>query len=165
MTNNTYQLLLHSKKLGLLLVRVAIIYKVVIEDLALQTALVLLRVILVALALHLARVELVRVLVHHAGDLLGQLQQVDAVLRIASHDLVSFDVLQVVHQYVLAEHVDEGLNVSRHLIHIVGLLQLAEVVVWEGRLKKLDIKLVPEQKSTLKVRPSFHHGSNTQQLT
>ena len=145
MTNNTYQLLLHSKKLGLLLVRVAIIYKVVIEDLALQTALVLLRVILVALALHLARVELVRVLVHHAGDLLGQLQQVDAVLRIASHDLVSFDVLQVVHQYVLAEHVDEGLNICRHLIFVFGLHQRVKVAVWERRHEKLDVKLIPTE--------------------
>ena len=93
MTKYTYQLLLHRKELGLLLVRVAIIYKVVIEDLALQTALVLLHVVLVALALHLARVELVRILIHHARDLLGQLQQVDTVLRVATHDLVTFDVL------------------------------------------------------------------------
>ena len=74
-------------------------------------------------------------------------------LRITADDLVTLDVLQVVHQDVLAEHVDEGLNVSRHLIHVVGLLQLAEVVVWEGRLKKLDIKLVPEQKITSKLDP------------
>ena len=86
-------------------------------------------------------------------------------LRITADNLVTFDVLQIVHQNVLTEHVDQGLNISRHLILIVGLHQLTEVVVREGRLKKLDIKLVPEQKSIVKVRPLVQVGAKIEQLT
>ena len=51
---------------------------------------------LVAL-LHLLGINFTRIGVHHAGDLLGQLKQVDAVLGVPHHDLLSIDVLQVVH--------------------------------------------------------------------
>lgn len=42
-----------------------------------------------------------RVGVHHARDLLGELEQVDTVLVVAAHDLFALDVAQVVHQDVL----------------------------------------------------------------
>ena len=71
----------------------------------------------------------------------------DTVLRIAADELITLDVLQIVHQNVLAEHVDEGLNVSCHFILVIRLFQLTEVVVWEGHLEELDIKLVPEEHS------------------
>lgn len=46
--------------------------------------------------IRLLRAHILRVCVHHAGDLLGQLQQVDAVLGVARHDLGARDVRQVV---------------------------------------------------------------------
>jgi hypothetical protein len=81
--------------------------------------------------------------VHHAGDFLGELEQVDAVFGVAANDLLAFDVLQVVHEDVLAEHVDQGLDVCRHLLFVLGLHKLAEVAVGEGRHEELHVELVP----------------------
>ena len=41
-------------------------------------------------------------------------------------------MLEVVHEDVLGEHVDEGLDVGGHLILVFSVDQLAEVTVREG---------------------------------
>lgn len=64
-------------------------------------------------------------------------------LGIARHDLVALDVLQVVHQDVLAQHVDQRLNIGRHLLVFLRFHQLAEVAVGESRHEKLHVELVP----------------------
>ena len=70
-------------------------------------------------------------------------------LRVRTHNLVALDVLQIVHEDALAEHVDERLNIRRHLVLVVGLDQLAEVVVGEGRHEELDVELISIHQKTL----------------
>ena len=63
-------------------------------------------------------------------------------LWVPHDDLLSIDVFEVVHEDFLGEHVDEGLNVRRHLFFIVSLDELAEVTVGERRHEELDVELV-----------------------
>jgi len=43
------------------------------------------------------------------------------VLWIRAHDLVTLDVLEVVHEDALTQHINKVLNVHRHFFLIVGL--------------------------------------------
>ena len=53
-------------------------------------------------------------------------------LGVAGHDLVTLDVLQIVHKDLVREHVNQTLDVRGHLIFVIRLNQLAEVVVGES---------------------------------
>ena len=63
-------------------------------------------------------------------------------LWVTCNNLVSFYVFQVVHENVLAQHVDKGLDVGSHFIVVLCLDQLTEVAVREGRHEKLHVELV-----------------------
>ena len=80
-------------------------------------------------------------------------------LRIPSYDLLTFDVLKIVHQYVLAQHVDKSLNIFSHGNHvIISVCQVVKIVVRESLLKKANVKLVPTThrvKSGSKLAPSI----------
>lgn len=122
------------------------------EQILLPSTLLVIRLLLaflIVFVLDLVRVQLVRVRVHHARDLLGELKQVYAVFWVACNDLVSFYVFQVVHQNVLAQHVDKGLDVGSHFIVVLCLDQLTEVAVREGRHKKLHVELVSSNTNRL----------------
>ena len=60
------------------------------------------------------------------------MEQIDAVLGVARHNLVTLDVLQIVHKDFVGEHVDQALYVVGHLILVISLNQLAKVVVGES---------------------------------
>ena len=53
-------------------------------------------------------------------------------LGVARHNLVTLDVLQIVHKDFVGEHVDQALYVVGHLILVISLNQLAKVVVGES---------------------------------
>ena len=63
-------------------------------------------------------------------------------LSVTLDDSCASDMLEVVHEDVLGEHVDEGLDVGGHLILVFSVDQLAEVAVREGRHEELDVELV-----------------------
>ena len=62
--------------------------------------------------------------------------------RVATNNLVTLDVLQVVHENLLRKHVDERLDVGSHHVLVVSFLQLAKVAVWESRHEKLHVELI-----------------------
>ena len=108
-------------------------------DLSLFIVLLMLTLIII---LKLSRIYLIRIRIHHAGDLFCQLQQVDTVFRVRVDNLVTFYVFKIIHQYILAEHINESLDVGGHFLFVIGLDELAEIVIREGRHKELNVKLI-----------------------
>ena len=73
--------------------------------------------------------------------------------EVTPDDLVSLNVLKVVHEDLLREHVDEGLDVSSHDLLVLSLLnQPREVAVGEGRHKKLHVEMIPIKVSEQRLR-------------
>jgi hypothetical protein len=87
--------------------------------------------------------------VNHLRNLLHELQEIDAVLRVAINDLISADVGQIVFEDLLAKQVNQGLDVLRHLLLVLPCCQLAEVDIGESRLEELDIELIGEEHSEI----------------
>ena len=63
-------------------------------------------------------------------------------LWITRDDLVALNVLQIVHEDLLGQHVDESLDISCHHVLIVSLHQLAEVTVRKGGHEELHVELI-----------------------
>ena len=61
---------------------------------------------------------------------------------VARDNLVSADVTQVVHEDLLAEQVNQCLNICCHLLFVLSLFEFAEVKVRECRLEKLNVESV-----------------------
>ena len=70
-------------------------------------------------------------------------------LGVALDDLVALDVLQIVHEDRLRQHVDQRLDVVRHLLLVLCFDQIAEVVVGKGRHEELHVELVSVDKVKL----------------
>ncbi len=83
--------------------------------------------------------------VDHLGNLLDELEEVDAMLGVAIDYLLSADVRQIILQDLLAEQIDQRLNVLCHLGLVLASRQLREVYLGESRLEELDVELITEK--------------------
>ena len=72
-------------------------------------------------------------------------------LSVATDDLVTLDMLQVIHKYSLAQHIDQGLDVCRHFLLVVSLDELAKVAIWECTHEELHVELVSAYHKRLKL--------------
>ena len=82
-------------------------------------------------------------------------------LRVSHDNLLTIDVFQIVHQDLVRQHVNELLDVPSHYSLIFAFLQIAEVVVWEGRHKELHIELVPTIEKKLSNKRVTTYLKNT----
>ena len=70
-------------------------------------------------------------------------------LRVALHDLIALDVLQVVHENLLRQHIDQLLNIGAHHFLIICVEnEFAEIAVREGRHEELHVELISAKKYT-----------------
>ena len=90
---------------------------------------------------------LILLLCHERGDVLDELQEADAVLGIAADDLYAAEGAEVHLEHLLAEEVNEKLDVLGHFLLALAWLHLAEVEVWECRLEELDVELIAVRSS------------------
>ena len=68
------------------------------------------------------------------------MKQIDAMLWVATHDLVTPYVAQIVPQNFLREQIDQCLYVHCHLLLVVRFFKGAEVDVRKRRLEELDVE-------------------------
>lgn len=68
------------------------------------------------------------------------MKQIDAMLWVAAHDLVTSYVAQIVPQNLLGEQIDQCLDVHCHLLLVVRFFKGAEVDVRKRRLEELDVE-------------------------
>ena len=66
-------------------------------------------------------------------------------LRVATDNLASLDVAQIVAQDLLREQINQCLNVCSHFFFVGGLLERTEVDIGESRLEELDVKGVTRE--------------------
>ena len=61
--------------------------------------------------------------IHHARDLLRELEKVYAVFRVATDDLITTNMAQIIAEDLLREQIDQRLNIHGHFFFVVGLLK------------------------------------------
>ena len=83
--------------------------------------------------------------IHHAGDLLRELEEIYAVFRVATDDLIASNMAQIIAENLLREQIDQCLNIHGHFFFVVGLLKRAEVDVGESRLEELNVECVTKE--------------------
>lgn len=81
----------------------------------------------------------------HLWNLLDKLKKVDAMLRVAAHNLIAFYVTQIILQNLFSKKVNERLNVFGHFFHILACSKLREIYLWESCLEELNVEFITEK--------------------